>query len=451
LIANESFTVYTEDFSGGDAPSWELSSNNPDVSWTPLFGAGVDGSFGLYLGNIETSSYDYGSVTAIAKMPPFHVPTHGAQLDMQILKSVGDQNCPLDTLLLSVVNQETGAISLLHSLCGSTSGFDSLSISLDAFAGESIQIQFLFDTGSTENNEGLGLVLDNLTIAARAPDQCCESGPECDDGDPCTNDSCIDENGQCAHFICGPGNPCNEPGCSLNPCVGDSCCIEDADCDDLYECTSGECASGVCVYPGISCPETSNCIVDFCFQGNCIASGPGAITQGQVIFYETFDDGTANGWNFSSDSENVFWSLSSSEVASIPLALYGGNPLAGNYDDGNLGIIAKSPTIALPQDTILLQLKVWADLQDSDCSKDVVQIYATSPQLGTSATLLPPPICQSTNGKFEDWEVDLSAFAGTTVNIGFSFATKGAQQNNGIGVFIDDVKVVAFPEVTCEQ
>jgi hypothetical protein len=338
----------------------------------------------------------------------------------------------------------------MDSLCGSTSGFDTYSLSLDDFAGESVQVQFLFDTGGTTNNEGLGVVIDNLTISARAPTQCCESGPECDDGDPCTNDVCSGENGQCVHFICGPNNPCDELGCSLNPCVGESCCIEDSDCDDTYACTSGQCAQGVCVYPGISCPETSNCIVDFCFQGQCIESGPGAISQGQVIYFETFDDGNANGWSFTSDSENVFWSLSSSEVSSIPLALYGGNPLTNNYDDGNLGIVAKTPTLALPQDTIILRLKIWADLENEDCSKDVIQIYVTSPQVGITATLLQPVICEGTNDKFIDWEVDLSSFAGMPVNIGFSFATKGAQQNQGIGVFIDDIKVVAFPEASCD-
>lgn len=449
LAANELFQIYEENFDSGTSKGWSFTQSNEDIQWAPTNSVGLLGTFGLYLGNQSTFSYDHGSSSTVALSPPIRIPENGGQFSFQVLKDVEDPNCPLDTLYVSVEVLGEAEATLLHSICGSSSNFDAYTLSLDAFAGEDIRLEFLFETGGSSNNSGLGVVLDQLEIWARAPEECCQAGPECDDGNPCTNDSCSGSNDLCVHEVCGAQTPCSEPGCAQSPCSGDTCCFLDSDCDDSFLCTTNQCVLGTCLFSPILCEDTSPCLVDFCFLAECLESGPSAPVQGQSIFFETFDDGIANGWSFSTDSQSASWSLQTLETASSPLALYGGNPEAFDYNGGNMAIVAKTPMISLPNDTILLRANVWADLVDSVCDKDVLQVYITSSNPQIQTTVLTPKICSGTKGKYTPWELDLSAFAGNPIQIAFSFATNGAQGNNGIGVFLDDINLLAFPSPSC--
>lgn len=71
-------------------------------------------------------------------------------------------------------------------------------------------------------------------------------GPQCDDQNMCTNDSCDPISG-CLHV--GNDAPCED---------GDSCTEGDA-------CVQGSCVSG----PGKICDDGSQCTKDFCIQGEC--------------------------------------------------------------------------------------------------------------------------------------------------------------------------------------
>ena len=102
------------------------------------------------------------------------------------------------------------------------------------------------------------------------PDGGCDyenlTGPVCDDEDPCTiGDACVDG-------TCGQGEPKN---CDdLNPCTDDSCddlgsCVHapnTAACTDDNACTEGDhCADGVCVYDGLTdCDDGNVCTNNWC-------------------------------------------------------------------------------------------------------------------------------------------------------------------------------------------
>ncbi len=132
----------------------------------------------------------------------------------------------------------------------------------------------------------------------------------CDDGDPCTTDSCDATTGTCVHAPCNDGNPCNgtetcdATGCHLgapiqcsnnnacdgletcdpttgsclpgtapncddaNPCTDDSCdallgCVHTPNsmpCDDGNACTLGDtCVSGTCTGTPVSCDDGNVC------------------------------------------------------------------------------------------------------------------------------------------------------------------------------------------------
>ena len=121
----------------------------------------------------------------------------------------------------------------------------------------------------------------------------------CDDGNPCTSDSCDPMTGcQVANqpdgLSCSDGNVCNgneicsagncTPGMSLdcddgNGCTMDTCdpldgcrnhpipacCTNDADCADISACTINErCAAGSCISDPLGCDDSNVCTTDSC-------------------------------------------------------------------------------------------------------------------------------------------------------------------------------------------
>lgn len=118
---------------------------------------------------------------------------------------------------------------------------------------------------------------------------------ECDDGNPCTNDVCLPMAGcsqtnnqnpcsddskcttddKCSLGSCIPGAPVNcDDG---NPCTDDSChpqegCVHLAnavECDDSNACTTGDvCAAGNCLGEGsLECDDSNPCTKDICLPG----------------------------------------------------------------------------------------------------------------------------------------------------------------------------------------
>ena len=111
---------------------------------------------------------------------------------------------------------------------------------------------------------------------------CTESGscdgPEidCDDGDPCTIDSCDRDAGGCVYTVeqgatCDDGDACT----SGDLCLADGSCLGTAvSCVDGNTCTEGACdpESGACVYSPIegACNDQQPCTVDdICVEGAC--------------------------------------------------------------------------------------------------------------------------------------------------------------------------------------
>lgn len=105
----------------------------------------------------------------------------------------------------------------------------------------------------------------------------CNTTEDCDDGNQCTNDTCI--NGACTFTNilgccgnagdCEDGNPCTDEICVFNKCkfldVAE-CCDEDVDCEDGDGCTSDACnlAEGLCSYePQAPCQEESGILHSF--------------------------------------------------------------------------------------------------------------------------------------------------------------------------------------------
>jgi fibronectin type 3 domain-containing protein len=93
---------------------------------------------------------------------------------------------------------------------------------------------------------------------------CVNKPKDCDDGDPCTLDACVD--GACSSEPknCDDGDPC-----TVDSCVGGTCVNEPKDCDDGDPCTVDSCENGECVHILMDCDDGNPCTVDSCSSGVC--------------------------------------------------------------------------------------------------------------------------------------------------------------------------------------
>ncbi len=121
--------------------------------------------------------------------------------------------------------------------------------------------------------------LDACTLGDECVDGTCEPGPaaDCDDGNVCTDDSC-DPGSGCIHTAnnaaCSDGNACTDGDQCLN---GDCLWSSAVQCDDGNPCTDDSCdpAAG-CVF-GLNdspCDDGNLCTTgDFCHLGECTSAG----------------------------------------------------------------------------------------------------------------------------------------------------------------------------------
>lgn len=115
----------------------------------------------------------------------------------------------------------------------------------------------------------------------------CQNDTDCDDGDVCTDDTCVA--GKC-QIVAAPGKSCDD---NIACTKGDTCrtkgdtdpsleCRGDAlVCEDRNPCTTDSCdtATGECLYtnlandPATACDDTLPCTVnDKCFDGACVGT-----------------------------------------------------------------------------------------------------------------------------------------------------------------------------------
>ena len=124
----------------------------------------------------------------------------------------------------------------------------------------------------------------------------CQNNPDCDDGNPCTDDTCVAS--ACVHvnntdacddgLFCTDTDSCSGGVCvgSGDPCPGQFCdedgnacanCLENSDCNDNDVCTNDFCLEGECLYTnnnGAACDDGRDCTTgqDTCSGGICVGT-----------------------------------------------------------------------------------------------------------------------------------------------------------------------------------
>jgi hypothetical protein len=110
--------------------------------------------------------------------------------------------------------------------------------------------------------------------------QCGHEFVSCDDDNACTLDWCDALVGCVAlpteGAPCDDGNACTSGDACIGPiCQGEptpDCCGLHSDCDDGDDCTTDRCIEGSCANDPLDCAVEDMCFAGFCVDGNCSAA-----------------------------------------------------------------------------------------------------------------------------------------------------------------------------------
>jgi uncharacterized repeat protein (TIGR01451 family) len=110
---------------------------------------------------------------------------------------------------------------------------------------------------------------------AIAPEEICLTDADCDDGNPCTADTCNPSTGRCQSTPLPDGTSCDDH----NACTTGSACVSGSCgtpvvCNDGNACTTDVCnpATGACTSAPIVCDDGNSCTTDSCnpATGQCL-------------------------------------------------------------------------------------------------------------------------------------------------------------------------------------
>jgi len=340
-----------------------------------------------------------------------------------------------------------------------------------------------------------GQVCDRDTGACEPAPDVCAGG--CDDGDPCTDDTCDAATG-CVHDPvaaccvadgeCDDGNPCTADACVDHACAhapagGAECCSADAECDDGDdECTTDRCLENVCVHASTGLPGCclvhADCVSDDpCEAGACRADGQCSFApvagccrdagdcddgdyctddvcteerrcshepngaEGCCVGFEYLAgfDSAAHGWTLENSDAEVGWQVDAHRVHGGAASLYYGDPPWYHYDATPPAAThgtATSPPLTLPAgQPYRLRLHLLVDVRSS-AAVDRLQVRVVDADGDTTAIWTRDALAAvggTTGGAFLPIVLALDAFAGRTIRLQVAFDTTDVPSSEDAG------------------
>lgn len=497
-------TAFDEGFEHARALMLVERLTSSPASWTISTARAASGTHSLYFGDPALGTYDVGErAAARALTPPISLPPDADAIDLSLafqLFADTEETPGFDRLLVRLIppGSDPADGEVLWSsdeIGGSTLGeFLPISLPLEGLA-DGAQIAFEADTVDEIINNYEGFYLDSVRLRS----SCCDAEAECDDGNPCTEDSCAE--GLCRYVArascclndsdCDDGDPCSDDSCQIargegggscvsviredccavasecddsDPCTEDTCviaeggagrcrqaplcCAATAECDDGDACTIGDCVDGQCRYHSACCRDDADCddgvacTLDRCDDGVCrneFSYEVGCCIPD--VLTERFEDGAPEGWTLSPPANNVGWRVHDNAAApSGSSVLYYGHPTLNFYESGGRnGGSAITPLVRLPDGVELkLTFQVLLDIEDNPM-RDLFEVEAL---IGQAVVPLVAK-AELTSSGWQEVQVDLTWAASQAIQIRFSFDTVDGAQNTTRGIFIDDVRLLS--------
>ena len=250
--------VWSEDFDDGTADGWTFAGQGA-AGWSvaPPFGPAT--SPALWFGDPASGGFDVGTSSGDATTPSFLVPPGVETVATVRLLVDAEPGMQSDRLTIHALAPGGAVLLWTKAKLPSTQAWHEVPVSLSAFGGAQIRLRLRFDTVDAIGNQGLGVLVDDVTIASTCAPQPCVSPVTCSDGHDTTADACID--GLCVH------GPPEEP------------CAPDDTCDDGHPCTDDACEDGFCAHAPVAgcCVNATACWDgDPCSDDLCIGGSPGS-------------------------------------------------------------------------------------------------------------------------------------------------------------------------------
>jgi hypothetical protein len=265
------------------------------------------------------------------------------------------------------------------------------------------------EPGSDEPGGDPDTPSDNINPCEQddAPENCCLSKVNCDDGNPMTVDTC--EGGSCVW--------------TPNP----DACQSDSDCEDEEACTTEVCVEGLCQFNGavdaLCCEESSEPLFNF----------DNGKLQGMFV-----TDNLATG---------VFWGTEDSFATTGDYGLSCVDPLVGGYDVGKrVKSSATTPILEIPvggMTTLRFDLR---KITRSNPNVDVFEVLVLREGALTQAFSSKGLPQGQTGGGFQVTDVSLAAYAGQSIQIRFVFDSVNAPEQFFDGATIDSLELLTSCE-----
>ncbi len=271
---------------GSGKSQWTLQNVSGGVGWamdkTPLPPKPYVGDCSLNLNDGTKLSCDAGQTSIVAyAMSPWIDATLIPQLDNQLrarFRATGTM--PNTGLIFRLEATLDGkAWTNLYNLgnVGTTTAWYERVASLYSYAGKVFRLRYHFELPCA-GLSGSGPFIDALSIR----DERCQGDSQCDDGNVCTQNRCL--NGACSFpgVTCDDNNPCTSDSCSAS--FGGCRNIPRADtyaCGDTGGCVEHRCLAGACAQQnkteGQACSDGDTCTsAGKCTSGSCVTTVVGA-------------------------------------------------------------------------------------------------------------------------------------------------------------------------------
>jgi hypothetical protein len=272
--------------------------------------------------------------------------------------------------------------------------------------------------------------------------QCVSScTPNCA-GRQCGDDGCGGSCGSCSTGLkCNPAGNCEPlcvPDCAGKNCGSDGCGGSCGSCTMPMTCD----ASGTCVNTCAPNCSGKQCGDNGC-GGSCGSCTPPATcnTAGQC---GAPGCGVERSYDFSSGMQGVTethsstavkWQVATKNYHSPSHVLYYGNATLWNYAGSgtNYGTATLPAELVPATGSSKLFFWLWMDTETGS-SYDTLKVKAGGSTLWSKGSNV-------TMKTWQEHTVDLSAYAGKSVAIGFEFNTVDGSSNATQGVFLDDIRL----------
>jgi hypothetical protein len=168
--------------------------------------------------------------------------------------------------------------------------------------------------------------------------------------------------------------------------------------------------------------------------------------NGTAIHEYNFDNGSLGGWTITPNpaTSAVKWQLDKKRSSSAPYSLYFGNVANHTYNDPGKTVSGDviSPEISLPtgKGKLCLEFQLFQWTEATGLFDQLTINALPSEELlwksGVEVNYA------DTAKTFRTFSVDVSAFAGQTIQFKFNFNSGDAQLNSTEGVYLDNIKVL---------